>query len=126
MGMTKGFTACGSAITRCERGLSGTTTGTAHAVLQALPTVNPESDVLVLYGDVPLIKQSTLASLVAAVAGRNLVVLTAKYRTPAVMAVWSGGATVPSRASWRSEMPTKMKKQSAKSTQGLSLRPRQF
>ena len=31
--------------------------GTAHAVLQALPTVNPESDVLVLYGDVPLIKQ---------------------------------------------------------------------
>ena len=51
--------------------------GTAHAVLQALPTVSPESDVLVLYGDVPLIKQSTLASLVAAVSGRNLVVLTA-------------------------------------------------
>ncbi|MEE3282517.1 MAG: bifunctional UDP-N-acetylglucosamine diphosphorylase/glucosamine-1-phosphate N-acetyltransferase GlmU, partial [Pseudomonadota bacterium] len=56
--------------------------GTAHAVLQALPTVNPESDVLVLYGDVPLIKQSTLASLVAAVAGRNLVVLTAQVPDP--------------------------------------------
>ena len=49
---------------------------------QALPTVNPESDVLVLYGDVPLIKQSTLASLVAAVAGRNLVVLTAQVPDP--------------------------------------------
>ena len=56
--------------------------GTAHAVLQALPTVSPESDVLVLYGDVPLIKQSTLASLVAAVAGRNLVVLTAQVPDP--------------------------------------------
>ena len=56
--------------------------GTAHAVLQALPTVNPEADVLVLYGDVPLIKQSTLASLVAAVAGRSLVVLTARVSAP--------------------------------------------
>ena len=56
--------------------------GTAHAVLQALPAVSPESDVLVLYGDVPLIKQSTLASLVAAVAGRNLVVLTAYVAAP--------------------------------------------
>ena len=56
--------------------------GTAHAVLQALPAVNPESDVLVLYGDVPLIKQPTLASLVAAVAGRNLVVLTAHVPEP--------------------------------------------
>ena len=56
--------------------------GTAHAVLQALPTVSPESDVLVLYGDVPLIKQPTLVSLVAAVAGRNLVVLTAHVPEP--------------------------------------------
>ena len=56
--------------------------GTAHAVLQALPAVNPKSDVLVLYGDVPLIKQPTLASLVAAVAGRNLVVLTAHVPEP--------------------------------------------
>jgi bifunctional UDP-N-acetylglucosamine pyrophosphorylase/glucosamine-1-phosphate N-acetyltransferase len=36
----------------------------------------------VLYGDVPLIKQPTLASLVAAVAGRNLVVLTAHVPEP--------------------------------------------
>ncbi len=39
--------------------------GTGHAVLQAMPAVAAGSVVLVLYGDVPLIEQSTLASLVA-------------------------------------------------------------
>jgi len=37
--------------------------GTGHAVLQAMPTVDSASTVLVLYGDVPLITPQTLESL---------------------------------------------------------------
>ena len=39
--------------------------GTGHAVRQALPAVNPDHDVLVLYGDVPLISLSSLQSLLS-------------------------------------------------------------
>lgn len=39
--------------------------GTGHAVLQALPYIDPESRVLVLSGDVPLIKLETLQTLIA-------------------------------------------------------------
>ena len=38
--------------------------GTGHAVLQALPRVTSEADVLVLYGDVPLVRGATLKRLV--------------------------------------------------------------
>lgn len=38
--------------------------GTGHAVLQAMPSVQPQSTVLVLYGDVPLIRVETLEALV--------------------------------------------------------------
>jgi bifunctional UDP-N-acetylglucosamine pyrophosphorylase/glucosamine-1-phosphate N-acetyltransferase len=52
--------------------------GTGHGVLQALPFVSPDSAVLVLYGDVPLIGSDTLAALVAmAEAGPAL--LTAQF-----------------------------------------------
>ena len=37
--------------------------GTGHAAMQALPAVNPESRVLVLPGDMPLVRAATLASL---------------------------------------------------------------
>ena len=39
--------------------------GTGHAVLQAMPGVNDDATVLVLYGDVPLLQAQTLAELVA-------------------------------------------------------------
>jgi bifunctional UDP-N-acetylglucosamine pyrophosphorylase / glucosamine-1-phosphate N-acetyltransferase len=39
--------------------------GTGHAVLQAAPDIPPDRMVLVLYGDVPLIKRTTLEELVA-------------------------------------------------------------
>lgn len=39
--------------------------GTGHAVLQAMPSVAPDSVVLVLYGDVPLTRLETLEALVA-------------------------------------------------------------
>ena len=40
--------------------------GTGHAVAQALPSVGDDSIVLMLYGDVPLIRADTLRDLVAA------------------------------------------------------------
>ena len=38
--------------------------GTGHAVLQAMPVIDPDSTVLVLYGDVPLLRGETLARLI--------------------------------------------------------------
>ena len=38
--------------------------GTADAVKSALDTISAESKVLVLYGDVPLIKKNTLENLI--------------------------------------------------------------
>jgi bifunctional UDP-N-acetylglucosamine pyrophosphorylase / glucosamine-1-phosphate N-acetyltransferase len=38
--------------------------GTGHAVMQALPRVSPQANVLVLYGDVPLVRPATLQRLV--------------------------------------------------------------
>src|SRR5258708_25098690 len=37
--------------------------GTGHAVQQALPQVSPDADVLILYGDVPLVRPATLKRL---------------------------------------------------------------
>ena len=55
--------------------------GTGHAVLQALPAISNDSVVLVLYGDVPLIRLSTLKTLVQhAQSGPGL--LTARLQTP--------------------------------------------
>jgi len=55
--------------------------GTGHAVMQALPEVAAEDDVLVLYGDVPLIGVDTLKQLVQA--GQDgLAILTAEAPNP--------------------------------------------
>lgn len=51
--------------------------GTGHAVLQAMPAVQENSTVLVLYGDVPLIRMDTLRALVA-LAAASPALLTAK------------------------------------------------
>jgi bifunctional UDP-N-acetylglucosamine pyrophosphorylase / glucosamine-1-phosphate N-acetyltransferase len=56
--------------------------GTGHAVLQALPAVDPASNVLILYGDVPLISATTLERLVTAACG-GPALLTAKMADPA-------------------------------------------
>ncbi len=55
--------------------------GTGHAVLQAMPRVDPGSTVLVLYGDVPLISASTLSALVEKVRG-GPALLTARVADP--------------------------------------------
>ncbi|MEH6515586.1 MAG: bifunctional UDP-N-acetylglucosamine diphosphorylase/glucosamine-1-phosphate N-acetyltransferase GlmU [Halioglobus sp.] len=56
--------------------------GTGHAVLQALPAVQPGSTVLILYGDVPLIDSGSLKALVAATGNGNPALLTAKVAVP--------------------------------------------
>jgi len=53
--------------------------GTGHAVLQALPAVDDEANVLVLYGDVPLLPLAQLRELVAA----SPALLTARLPDPA-------------------------------------------
>ena len=55
--------------------------GTGHAVLQAMPAVKPDSTVLVLYGDVPLIAQESLRALVD-LAATAPALLTARLADP--------------------------------------------
>ncbi|MDP1732994.1 MAG: bifunctional UDP-N-acetylglucosamine diphosphorylase/glucosamine-1-phosphate N-acetyltransferase GlmU [Sulfuritalea sp.] len=55
--------------------------GTGHAVLQALPAIGPSAPTLIMYGDVPLIRASTLQRLIAA--GKDsLALLTAHPENP--------------------------------------------
>ena len=52
--------------------------GTGHAVVQAMPAIPDDHQVLVLCGDVPLIRSQTLERLVADTAGGELALLTAR------------------------------------------------
>ncbi|MEE8625050.1 MAG: bifunctional UDP-N-acetylglucosamine diphosphorylase/glucosamine-1-phosphate N-acetyltransferase GlmU, partial [Acidiferrobacterales bacterium] len=56
--------------------------GTAHAMMQALPRVDDQACVLVLYGDVPLIQAQTLRELTNATDGKGLAILTAELADP--------------------------------------------
>lgn len=53
--------------------------GTAHAVAQALPGIPDDATVLVLYGDVPLVRAATLQPLLEA---KGVVLLTAELADP--------------------------------------------
>ncbi len=57
--------------------------GTGHAVQQAVPHIKKEATVLVLYGDVPLIKNHTLQGLVDKARTGKLSLLTAVLADPA-------------------------------------------
>ena len=57
--------------------------GTGHAVAQAMPDVDGDATVLVLYGDVPLIKTETLQKLLDDThQGQNLALLTVELDDP--------------------------------------------
>ena len=56
--------------------------GTGHAVQQAVPHLHDDSVVLVLSGDVPLIRPETLTQLVQACAGDRLALLTMTLQDP--------------------------------------------
>jgi bifunctional UDP-N-acetylglucosamine pyrophosphorylase/glucosamine-1-phosphate N-acetyltransferase len=56
--------------------------GTGHAVMQAMPKVADDELVLVLYGDVPLIRKDTLERLIAAAGPRSMSLLTVMLDDP--------------------------------------------
>lgn len=56
--------------------------GTGHAVDQALPLVTAGNQVLVLYGDVPLIHKETLRQLIDAQPNQGIGLLTVKLKDP--------------------------------------------
>ncbi|MBS1208075.1 MAG: UDP-N-acetylglucosamine diphosphorylase/glucosamine-phosphate N-acetyltransferase [Proteobacteria bacterium] len=56
--------------------------GTGHAVQQAMPRLSDEGAVLVLYGDVPLIRAQTLHDLVAAAGNSRVALLTVNLANP--------------------------------------------
>lgn len=57
--------------------------GTGHAVQQACDYITDSDIVLILYGDVPLLKLSTVKQVLANVAGQSLALLTADLTNPA-------------------------------------------
>lgn len=59
--------------------------GTGHAVMQAIPHIQDNDDVLILVGDAPLIKAETLQSLIATKAEADLVLLTVVLDDPTGM-----------------------------------------
>jgi len=56
--------------------------GTGHAVQQALPVLRDDGVVVILSGDVPLIRADTLQQLIAACAGSKLALLTIDFTDP--------------------------------------------
>jgi bifunctional UDP-N-acetylglucosamine pyrophosphorylase/glucosamine-1-phosphate N-acetyltransferase len=56
--------------------------GTGHAVMQAMPDIPDGNLVLVLYGDVPLLRASTLQALVALAGSNALALLTVELADP--------------------------------------------
>jgi bifunctional UDP-N-acetylglucosamine pyrophosphorylase/glucosamine-1-phosphate N-acetyltransferase len=56
--------------------------GTGHAVMQAMPKVSDEALVLVLYGDVPLIRKDTLERLIVAAGPKSMSLLTVMLDDP--------------------------------------------
>jgi bifunctional UDP-N-acetylglucosamine pyrophosphorylase / glucosamine-1-phosphate N-acetyltransferase len=56
--------------------------GTGHAVMQAMPNVADDELVLILYGDVPLIRADTLRQLIAAAGPKAMSLLTVMFDDP--------------------------------------------
>lgn len=56
--------------------------GTGHAVIKALPHIEHSSQVLILYGDVPLITKETLRQLIKNMPKEGLGLLTAEFVDP--------------------------------------------
>jgi len=56
--------------------------GTGHAVMQAMPGVPAESMILILYGDVPLVRPDTLRRLIETAGDKTLAVLSVRMKDP--------------------------------------------
>jgi bifunctional UDP-N-acetylglucosamine pyrophosphorylase/glucosamine-1-phosphate N-acetyltransferase len=56
--------------------------GTGHAVMQAMPRIPNDHQVLVLYGDVPLVRREALLQLIAAAGTQSIAVLSVLLEDP--------------------------------------------
>jgi bifunctional UDP-N-acetylglucosamine pyrophosphorylase/glucosamine-1-phosphate N-acetyltransferase len=56
--------------------------GTGHAVAQAMPQIDDNDDVLVLYGDVPLVTAQTLRPLIESCTERSIGILSVMFDDP--------------------------------------------
>jgi bifunctional UDP-N-acetylglucosamine pyrophosphorylase / glucosamine-1-phosphate N-acetyltransferase len=56
--------------------------GTGHAVAQAMPALGDDAVMLVLYGDVPLVSQTTIHAALAGAQSNKLIVVTANVADP--------------------------------------------
>ncbi|MBV8785004.1 MAG: bifunctional UDP-N-acetylglucosamine diphosphorylase/glucosamine-1-phosphate N-acetyltransferase GlmU [Gammaproteobacteria bacterium] len=56
--------------------------GTGHALQQAMPQIPDAHEVLVLYGDVPLLRAATLAALIGSAGARGVALLTVRLESP--------------------------------------------
>lgn len=56
--------------------------GTGHAVAQALSSIPEEGDVLILYGDVPLITETTLKGMIEKIDDEHIALLTVELENP--------------------------------------------
>jgi bifunctional UDP-N-acetylglucosamine pyrophosphorylase/glucosamine-1-phosphate N-acetyltransferase len=79
--------------------------GTGHAVAQAMPAVSDRATVLVLYGDVPLIRSQTLQELLKAAGSGSLALLTAELSSLPATAVLFATQPAGWPASWKARMP---------------------
>ena len=81
--------------------------GTGHAVMQAMPNVADDELVLVLYGDVPLIRAETLRQLIAAAGAEAMSLLTVMLEIPAATAASCATRAAPSRRSSSRRTPAR-------------------
>jgi len=72
----------GSAGIAIDTALQQPQLGTGHAVMQALPQIDPSAPTLVLYGDVPLTTAASLQRLVEAAGSDKLAILTVVQDNP--------------------------------------------
>lgn len=56
--------------------------GTGHAVEQAMPEISPDAMVLILYGDVPLVRSETLRALISHAEQKGFALLTVELADP--------------------------------------------
>ena len=77
--------------------------GTGHAVMQAMPLIPDDHSVLVLYGDVPLIKPSTLQELLSLSAEKSPGAVITSTLPSSLLIMSSAPASVRLRtpAAWR-------------------------
>lgn len=74
---------CFAAESTLQWALQAEQLGTGHAVQQALPGVSDDQIVLVLYGDVPLIRADTLRTLLSLASAESMSLLTVMLDEPA-------------------------------------------